>query len=63
VLSRGEDIVPLVGMSRRSRLPENLAALNVNLIPDDLKKLDELFAPGAITGERVPAHLRHLSPK
>ena len=63
VLSRGEDIVPLVGMSRRSRLPENLAALNVNLTPDDLKKLDELFAPGAITGERVPAHVRHLSPK
>ena len=63
VISRGEDIVPLVGMSRRSWLPQNLAALNVNLTPDDLKKLDELFAPGAITGERVPAHVRHLSPK
>ena len=52
VLSRGDDIVPLVGMSRRSRLPENLGALDVVLDADDLAALDRAFAPGAILGSR-----------
>jgi aryl-alcohol dehydrogenase-like predicted oxidoreductase len=54
VLSRGDDIVPLIGMSRRTRLPENLAALDVSLSEDDLSFLNECFAPGAIKGERYP---------
>jgi aryl-alcohol dehydrogenase-like predicted oxidoreductase len=52
VLSRGDDIVPLVGMSRRSRLPENLGAMDVALNEDDLAALDQAFAPGAIAGTR-----------
>ena len=62
VLSRGDDIVPLVGMSRPSRLPENLAALDVQLSPADLTHLDSAFAPGAIIGDRHPAQLKHLAP-
>ena len=52
VLSRGDDIVPLIGMSRRSRLPENLGALDVILDADELTALDRAFAPGAILGSR-----------
>lgn len=54
VLSRGDDIVALVGMSRRARLPENLAALDVALTAADVSALDRLFAPGAIVGDRYP---------
>lgn len=61
VLSRGEDIVPLMGMSRRTRLPENLAAMDIALDTRAFAELDRIFAPGAIQGERYPAQVRHLS--
>jgi aryl-alcohol dehydrogenase-like predicted oxidoreductase len=63
VLSRGEDIVPLVGMSRRASLVENLKAFDVTLTKEDLDELDESFALGAITGDRYPAHMKHLTAK
>ena len=63
VLSRGEDIVPLVGMSRRGSLVENLKAFDVTLTKKDLDDLDESFALGAITGDRYPAHMKHLTAK
>lgn len=55
LLTRGGDIVPLVGMSRRSRLSENLGALDIRLSADELVALDRHFAPGAIQGDRYPA--------
>ena len=62
VLSQGEDIVPLVGMSKPSRLPENLGAVDLVLTPDDLKTLDEAFPNGAIVGGRYPeALLSHVA--
>ena len=61
VLSRGEDIVPLVGMSRRTRLPENLAAMDIAPDTREFAELDRIFAPGAIRGERQPAQVRPLS--
>jgi aryl-alcohol dehydrogenase-like predicted oxidoreductase len=63
VLSRGEDVVPLVGMSRRARLVENLKALDVTLTKEDLDDLDGSFALGAITGDRYPAQMKHLTAK
>jgi aryl-alcohol dehydrogenase-like predicted oxidoreductase len=63
VLSRGDDIVPLIGMSRPSRLPENLAPLDLELTPADLATLDEAFAPGAILGDRQPTRFKHLAPE
>ena len=62
VLSRGDDVVPLVGMSSRSRLPENLGALDVELTAEELAVLEDVFAPGAILGERYPAmHIHHVA--
>src|ERR1700744_2598301 len=43
VLAQGDDVIPLVGMSRRSRLPENRDALNVVLSKDDLEQLNQVF--------------------
>jgi aryl-alcohol dehydrogenase-like predicted oxidoreductase len=60
VLTRGSDIVPLIGMSRPSRLPENLAALKLQLSADELVMLDETFADGAIIGDRQPPQFKHL---
>jgi aryl-alcohol dehydrogenase-like predicted oxidoreductase len=62
VLTRGEDIIPLIGMSHPSRLPENLAALELTLSEEDLVLLDETFADGAIIGDRQPPQFKHLIP-
>lgn len=63
VLSRGNDIVPVVGISNRARLTENLAALDVVFTTKELAELDQVFVPGAIVGDRYPAQVRHLSPR
>ncbi|MBE9583205.1 aldo/keto reductase [Mucilaginibacter sp. JRF] len=50
VNAQGEHIMPLVSMSRRSRLTENIQAMNIELIADELNTLNTEFAPGAILG-------------
>jgi aryl-alcohol dehydrogenase-like predicted oxidoreductase len=55
VLAQGEDIVPIPGTKRREYLDENIAALDVELSSDDLKRLDEILPPGAAAGERYHA--------
>ena len=60
VLAQGEDIVPLVEMSHRARLAENLQAFGVTLTKEDTNDLDRTFALGAITGDRYPAQMKHV---
>lgn len=50
VNTQGEHIMPLVSMSRRSRLPENIAAMQIEFTADELNALNTTFAPGAILG-------------
>ncbi|MFH8494676.1 aldo/keto reductase [Streptomyces coeruleorubidus] len=60
-LSRGEDIVPLVGARRRDRLTEALGALDVTLDAADLAAIEEAVPPGAAAGDRYPAaQMAHL---
>ena len=49
LLSRGEDIAPIAGTRRVTRVEENIAADAVELSPDQLDRLDNL-EPAA--GER-----------
>ena len=56
VLARGEDIVPLVGARRRDRLAESLAALELELTPDDLALIERAVPAGAASGERYDEH-------
>jgi aryl-alcohol dehydrogenase-like predicted oxidoreductase len=55
VLSRGEDIVPLVGARTRQRLAEALGALDVHLDADDLAAIERAVPPGAAAGDRYNA--------
>jgi aryl-alcohol dehydrogenase-like predicted oxidoreductase len=55
VLSRGSDIVSLVGARRRDRLAESLGAMNLTLTPDDIARIEEAVPPGAAAGDRYPA--------
>jgi aryl-alcohol dehydrogenase-like predicted oxidoreductase len=52
VAAQGEDVVPLFGTKRRKYLEENLAALEVELTPDDLAEIDEVAPKGVAAGER-----------
>jgi aryl-alcohol dehydrogenase-like predicted oxidoreductase len=54
VLAQGGDIVPIPGTKRRSRLEENLGALDIELTGSDLSRLDEAFPPEAAAGHRYP---------
>lgn len=47
---QGGHIMPLVSMSRRSRLPENMQAMEITFSPEELNILDTVFTPGAIAG-------------
>jgi aryl-alcohol dehydrogenase-like predicted oxidoreductase len=61
VLSRGDDVLALVGMSRRARIADNLAALDITLTDAELSELDATFGPGAIAGDRYPPEMMRLS--
>lgn len=54
VLSQGDDIVALAGISRQARIADNMASLDIVLTSDDLARLNQAFGPGAIIGERYP---------
>jgi aryl-alcohol dehydrogenase-like predicted oxidoreductase len=55
VLSRGEDIVPLVGARTRERLAESLGAVDVELGEDDVARIEEAVPADAAAGERYHA--------
>jgi len=50
VNAQGDHIMPLVSMSRRSRLPENMAAMEIVFTPEEINALNTQFAQGAILG-------------
>jgi pyridoxine 4-dehydrogenase len=52
VLSRGIDIVPVVGARRRPQLQDALRALELNLSPQELAELEVAIPPDAIAGTR-----------
>ncbi|HET8534284.1 MAG TPA: aldo/keto reductase [Sphingomicrobium sp.] len=52
VLAQGEDVVPIPGTKRIKYLDENIAALDVNLTDEDLRRLDQILPPGAAAGDR-----------
>lgn len=55
LLAQGDDIVPIPGTKKRSRLEENLHALDVHLSPDDLRRIEDVAPVGVAAGERYPA--------
>jgi aryl-alcohol dehydrogenase-like predicted oxidoreductase len=55
VLSRGEDIVPLIGARRRDRLEEALGALELELTPDEIAGIERSVPADAAAGDRYNA--------
>ena len=55
VLSRGVDVVPLVGARRRERLTEALGATQLTLTGDDLQQIEHAVPLNAAAGDRYAA--------
>jgi aryl-alcohol dehydrogenase-like predicted oxidoreductase len=47
---QGDHVMPLVSMSRRSRLPENIKAMEIGFTAEEIATLNRHFTPGAILG-------------
>jgi aryl-alcohol dehydrogenase-like predicted oxidoreductase len=52
VLSRGADIIPLIGTKRRDRLAESLAALELTLSQDELAAIEAAVPSSEVAGAR-----------
>lgn len=50
VKQQGKQIMPLVSMSKRSRLAENIAAMEIEFSEEEMNTLNTTFAIGAIKG-------------
>jgi len=54
VLHRGEDVIPIPGTRKRTRLDENAASVEIELDASDLERIEEAFPKGAAAGSRYP---------
>jgi aryl-alcohol dehydrogenase-like predicted oxidoreductase len=52
VISRGSDIIPLIGTKRRDRLAEALGALDLELTPGELAAIEAAVPADEVAGER-----------
>lgn len=62
LLAQGGDIVPIPGTKRTKYLEENIAAVDVKLTADDLRRIDAAAPPDSAAGTRYPeAHMTRLN--
>jgi len=61
VLAQGIDIVPIPGTKRRKYLNENLAAVDIDLAPEDLAAIETAFPRSGIRGDRYSAAMMALT--
>jgi aryl-alcohol dehydrogenase-like predicted oxidoreductase len=54
LLAQGEHIVPIPGTKRRTYLEENVHALQIELTPQELERINELAPKGIAAGTRYP---------
>ena len=51
-------IVPIPGTTKLHRLEENIGAVDVDLNPEDISRIDTAFSQIPVQGDRYPAHLQ-----
>lgn len=53
-------VIPIPGTKRQSYLEENIQATDVKLTADEVAKLDDIFAPDKIAGDRYPESAKSM---
>jgi aryl-alcohol dehydrogenase-like predicted oxidoreductase len=61
LLHQGDDIAPIPGTKHRATLEENLAATEITLGPDELRRLDAALPPSVVAGGRYPESVMHMN--
>ena len=61
ILAQKPWIVPIPGTTKLARLEENIAAVDIELTPDDLREIDGAAAKISVKGERYPEHLQRMT--
>jgi len=56
VLAQGKKIIPVMGARTRRQLDESLSALEVQLSPEDIKRLEEAVPASSVAGSRYDEH-------
>jgi len=54
LLAQGDDIVPIPGTKHRRYLEENVAAVDIELSPTELARIDAVAPQGVAVGDRYP---------
>lgn len=54
VMAKGDDIVPIPGTKKVSRLEENVGALRVSLSAEDIAAIERAAPPDEVAGDRYP---------
>jgi aryl-alcohol dehydrogenase-like predicted oxidoreductase len=54
LLAKGEDIVPIPGSKKRSRVEENGAAVDIELTEEEVRTIEEIIPKGFASGDRYP---------
>ncbi|MBO9999421.1 MAG: aldo/keto reductase [Cyanobacteria bacterium SID2] len=54
LLSRGDDIVPIPGTKRSKYLEENVAAVDIELTPIELERIEAVMPKAVAAGDRYP---------
>src|SRR5881394_2729327 len=60
VLAQRNDIVPIPGTRRRSRLEENLKSVDIHLSDSDLQRIENTFPRGVAAGQRYSEQMMQL---
>jgi aryl-alcohol dehydrogenase-like predicted oxidoreductase len=53
LMAQGPDVIPIPSNKSRNHLDENIKAVDIRFGPEELDRLNTLFAPGAAAGPRT----------
>jgi aryl-alcohol dehydrogenase-like predicted oxidoreductase len=54
LLHQGREVIPIPSSKSRDHLDDNLAALDIKLMDEDLRRIDGICPIGAAAGTRYP---------
>jgi len=60
VLAQGNDVFAIPGTTKRTRLDENLGAIDVTLSAAELKAIDAVFPPDVAAGARYAGPMMQM---
>jgi aryl-alcohol dehydrogenase-like predicted oxidoreductase len=61
ILAQKPWMVPISGTTKQYCLEENIGAVNIELEPDDLRRIDDAASKIQVQGARYPEHIEQMT--